>query len=395
MNVFAVAPIKARTEAARWADEELATLWTRGLLRHLEPLASPQGPCVEVGGKWFVNFSSNDYLSLANAPTVVAAAKAALDQFGVGSGASRLVVGDTESHRSLEKRLAGFLRSETALVFNGGYAANVGALSALCGPDDVIFSDALNHASIIDGCRLSRAQVCVYPHRDMGQLEALLASTPGRRRLVVTESVFSMDGNQAPLAELVEICGEHGAALMVDEAHAIGVLGPRGAGLCEELGLSDRVDLRVGTLGKSLGSFGAFVATSRPVRDLLIHHARSFVFSTALPASVCAAAEAAIELVEERALRAQLRWNMRRFAEGLQRLGLRASAESPIFPIVLGTPERAVEAAKGLRDRGILAKAIRPPTVPPGTSRLRLTVTAGHDDEHLASALRALEEVLK
>jgi 8-amino-7-oxononanoate synthase len=379
--------------ARAWAEEELALLTERGLLRSLEALASPQGAVVSIAGQRLVNFSSNDYLGLAAHPSVVAAARAALETWGMGSGASRVVVGDTEAHRALETRLRSFEDAEAVLLFNGGYPANLGLLPALVGAEDAVFSDALNHASLADGCRLSRASVQVYPHCDVGALASLLAATPARRKLVVTDSVFSMDGDLAPLERLVELCQRAGAALLVDEAHATGVFGLRGAGLSEALGLTRAVDVRMGTLGKALGCFGAYAATSAAVASLLVNRARSLVFSTALPAAVCAAAEAAVERVEhEPQLRERLWRNIRHFAAGLSALGHPAQPLSAIFPVVLGPPERALAAAAFLRARGLLVKPIRPPTVPAGTSRLRFALSAAHQVEHLEQALSALKE---
>ncbi|GEL71069.1 8-amino-7-oxononanoate synthase [Myxococcus virescens] len=380
--------------AAAWAREDLEALSERGLRRYLEPLDSPQGPVVRVGGETLVNFSSNDYLGLAASPTVRAAALVAVERYGVGTGASRLVVGDTAAHHRLETRLAAFERAEAVRLFNSGYAANTGIIPALVGPEDAVFSDALNHASLVDGCRLSRARVCVYPHADVEALSRALAETPARRKLVVTDTVFSMDGDVAPLREIVAACRAHGAALMVDEAHATGVLGARGAGLCDELGLEDAVDLRMGTLSKALGVMGAYVATSREVADLLVSRARPFVFSTALPAHLCGAAEAAVDAVEgDPDLRERLWRNIRRFADGLRGLGVRAEPRSAVFPIILGEPERALDAARRLREAGVLVKAIRPPTVPEGTSRLRFCLSASHTVGHVDLALEALRTV--
>ncbi|WP_163780970.1 8-amino-7-oxononanoate synthase [Myxococcus vastator] len=380
--------------AAAWAREDLEALSERGLRRYLEPLDSPQGPVVRVGGETLVNFSSNDYLGLAASPTVRAAALAAVERYGVGTGASRLVVGDTTAHHRLETRLAAFERAEAVRLFNSGYAANTGIIPALVGPEDAVFSDALNHASLVDGCRLSRARVHVYPHADVEALTRALAETPARRKLVVTDTVFSMDGDVAPLRDLVAACRAHGAALMVDEAHATGVLGARGAGLCDELGLEHEVDLRMGTLSKALGGMGAYVATSRAVADLLVSRARPFVFSTALPAHLCAAAEAAVDAVEgDPDLRERLWRNIRRFADGLRGLGVRAEPRSAVFPIILGEPERALDAARRLREAGVLVKAIRPPTVPEGTSRLRFCLSAAHTVGHVDLALEALRTV--
>ncbi|MEW5737835.1 MAG: 8-amino-7-oxononanoate synthase [Myxococcota bacterium] len=376
-----------------WAREELASLEAKGLRRHLEPLESPQGPRIRVGGREYVNFSSNDYLGLANDAQVKEAAREAVLRHGVGSGASRLIVGDTEAHQALERAVADFEETEAALLFNSGYAANVGVLSALVGPGDVVFSDALNHASLIDGCRLAKATVVVFPHRDVGALEALVATHPGRRRLVVTDAIFSMDGDRAPLLALSELCRREGLGLLVDEAHATGVLGARGAGLCEATGV--RPDVLMGTLSKGLGCVGAYVAGSAALRDLLFNKARSLVFSTALPPAMCAAAQAALRRVQEDlSLRAALWRNIHAFSSGLRALGLPAHEDSPIFSLVLGEPERALAASRSLREQGLLVKPIRPPTVPVGTSRLRVALSAGHRLEDVERLLAALSRLL-
>nr|WP_216623248.1 8-amino-7-oxononanoate synthase [Corallococcus exercitus] len=372
----------------------MEALSAKGLRRALEPLDSPQGAEVRVGDERLVNFSSNDYLGLAASPAVRAAVAAALERYGVGTGASRLVVGDMVPHQRLEARLARFERAEAVRLFNSGYAANTGILPALVGPGDAVFSDALNHASLVDGCRLSRARVVVYPHADVAALTRALEDTPARRKLVVTDSVFSMDGDVAPLREILAACEAHGAALMVDEAHATGVLGARGAGLCEALGVEDRVDLRMGTLSKALGGLGAYVATSRAVADLLVSRARPFVYSTALPAALCAGAECAVDLVEhDPAPRERLWGHIHRFTGGLRALGLPAEPRSAIFPVILGEPSRALDAAKRLRDAGLLVKAIRPPTVPDGTSRLRFCLSAAHTMGHIDLALEVLRRL--
>ncbi len=382
--------VRAAVEA--WASEELEAIERAGLLRHLEPLETPQGPVVDIGGRRYLNFSSNDYLGLAADVDVVAGARTTAMRHGFGAGASRLIVGDTTAHQHLERALASFFNAESALLFNSGYQANVGVLSTLAGAGDVIFSDELNHASIVDGCRLSRAKVVVYPHRDLSALQSLLAANPGRRQLVVTDAVFSMDGDRAPLRELERLARQAGAALIVDEAHAIGVLGPNGGGLCEQLQVQP--DLRIGTLGKALGGFGAFALCSAAVRRWLVNKARSLIFSTALPAAVCGAAEAALaRVVDAPQLRARLWRNIGLFAAGLQKLGLPAHQDSAIFSVVLGRPERALSASLALREKGILAKAIRPPTVPQGTSRLRFALSAAHTEEHVTKALEGLAEV--
>jgi 8-amino-7-oxononanoate synthase len=380
--------------AACWAEEELEQLSQDGLWRHLAPLQSRQGAVIQMAGEKLINFSSNDYLGLAGDPSLAEAAGEGLRQYGVGAGASRLLVGDSAAHHSLEEKIARWMNSESALLFNTGYAANSGILPALCRAGDAIFADELNHASLIDGCRLSRAAVAVYPHCDLAALDRLLRTTPARRRLVCTEAIFSMDGDRAPVAEMIDLCRRHGAALVVDEAHALGILGATGAGLCEELGLAAEVDVRVGTLGKALGAFGAFAAAAQTVVDLLVNRARTLIFSTALPPAICFAAGRAIERVDgEPELRSRLWRNIRQFCEGLLELGIPAQPRSAIFPILLGEPGRAVEAAEHLRKRGVLAKPIRPPTVPAGTSRLRFSLCASHQPEQIALALQALGEL--
>jgi 8-amino-7-oxononanoate synthase len=380
--------------ATSWAREDLAALESRGLLRTLEPLTARNGAEVVINGEErLINFSSNDYLGLSTDPLLVAQLEAAFREHLAGAGASRLITGDFSAHRALEKTAARFEGTEAALVFNSGYTANVGTLSALIGAGDVVFSDALNHASIVDGCRLSKAQVVVYPHRDVAKLAELLAANPGRRRLVVTDTVFSMDGDVAPLSQLNELCRSNGAALMVDEAHATGVLGATGAGLCELTNVG--ADLRMATLSKSAGCVGAYVACSAPVRELLYNRARSLVFSTALPPGLCGAAAWALGRIQkDGALREKLWANIRHFASGLERLGLPAHRDSAIFSVVLGAPEKAVAASKALRAKGLLVKAIRPPTVPPGTSRLRFALSAAHSTQQLDRALNALEELI-
>lgn len=377
--------------ADAWAREELAELGRRGLLRLLEPLGSPQGPVVRIGGQSLLSFSSNDYLGLAADPRIGRAFASGLERWGVGSGASRLVVGDTEAHRRLEARLAAFEGTDAALIFNGGYPANLGLVQALVGRGDLVVSDALNHASLVDGCRLSRAEVAVVEHGDVEAVRRQLARAGFRRRLVVTDAVFSMDGDSAPLEQLADVCTGAGAALLVDEAHATGVLGARGSGLCEATGVHP--DVRMGTLGKALGGFGAYAATTRAVADLLVNRARSVVFSTTLPPALCEAMVVAIDLLEhDPELRPRLWRNIRRFVDGLRTLGLAAEARSAIVPLILGTPERALRASAFLRERGLLVKPIRPPTVPEGTSRLRFALSAAHTEAHVDRALHALEE---
>ena len=382
--------------ALDWIDRELARLSDAGLRRALEPLGPRQGPVVEVRGRRLVNLCSNDYLGLAGDERVMkAAAEAALSE-GAGSGASRLVAGDLPIHGRLEGALAGLHQAEAALLFGSGYLANAGVPKVLVERDDAVFSDELNHASIIDGAILSRADFHRYRHGDAQELSSLLAKSTARRKLVITDAVFSMDGDAAPLADLADACQRHGAMLYVDEAHAVGVLGPTGAGLAEQLGLKHRVDVEMGTLGKALGAFGAYVAGEARLCELLLSRARTFVFTTALPPAACGAALCALEIVRtEPSRRERLHALIAHLKAGLLARGFDVSrVVSPIFPVVLGSEARALAAAAGLRERGFYVRAIRPPTVPRGTSRLRVALSAGHVPAQLDAFLTALDEVL-
>ena len=377
------------------ARAELEALRARGMLRALEPLRTPPGAEIELRpGERLINFSSNDYLGLAGDARIAQALALGAREWGAGAGASRLVCGDFVPGHELERELAEFAGSEAALLFPSGYAANCGILPAFAGPEDLVLSDALNHASIIDGCRLSRARVEVYPHADVRAVEQGLRAA-ARRKIVVTDAVFSMDGDRAPLPELAALCSAAGALLVVDEAHATGVIGPRGAGLAAELGVA--ADVRMATLSKAFGVAGAYVASARPVCDLLVNRARPLIFSTALPPALACAASASLRILagpegDER--RASLWSNVRRFAAGLRQMGFPAHEDSAIFPVVLGAPERALSAAARLRELGILAKPIRPPTVPAGTSRIRFALTAAHSAAHVDTALGALRDLL-
>lgn len=377
------------------ARAELDALRARGLLRSLEPLRTPPGTEIELRpGERLINFSSNDYLGLAGDSRIAEALALGARAWGAGAGASRLVCGDFLPEHDLERELAEFARSEAALLFPSGYAANCGILPAFAGPEDLVLSDALNHASIIDGCRLSRARVEVYPHADLDAARRGLRA-PARRKIVVTDAVFSMDGDRAPLRELAALCSEAGALLVVDEAHATGVIGPRGAGLAAELGMT--ADVRMATLSKAFGVAGAYVAAGRAVCDLLVNRARPLIFSTALPPALACAASRSLRILtgpegDER--RALLWSNIQRFAAGLRQMALPASEDSAIFPVVLGAPERALSAAARLREVGVFAKPIRPPTVPAGTSRIRFALTAAHSPAHVDAALAALRRIL-
>jgi glycine C-acetyltransferase/8-amino-7-oxononanoate synthase len=363
---------------------ELDGLREAGLYRQLRTSSSAQGPRVVVEGREFLNFSSNDYLGLANDPVLKRAAVAAVEQYGVGAGASRLVSGNLAPYDELERKLAAFKAKEAALVFGSGYAANVGTITALVGEGDVVILDKLDHASIIDGARQSGATVRVYPHRNLKKLEDLLRQgRDARRRLVVTETVFSMDGDVAPLAEIVALKEKYSAWLMIDEAHGTGVFGKHRRGLAEDVGVEDRVDVTLGTLSKAFGCAGGYVAGSQTLIDFLKNRARSLIYSTALPPSVVAAAGAAVDFVMSDAGRernAKLWENVRAMGAG-----------SPIHPVIVGDEREAMELARKLYEQGIFVPAIRYPTVPKGKARLRVTVTAAHttaDIERLQKAVR-------
>lgn len=385
----------------QFMENRLDALRREYLYRQLRITRDGAGAWLELEGHRVLNLSSNNYLGLATHPTLRQAACEAAEQFGCGSGSSRLIAGTSELHEHLEERLARFKHSESALLFNSGYTANVGVLSSCSTTGDLILSDELNHASIIDGCRLSRATSKVYPHNDVAALEALLVSAQKTghkgKTLVVTDSVFSMDGDIAPLAELADLCSFYNALLVVDEAHATGCIGPGGRGLLAELGITYEGTIAVCTLSKALGSFGAFVAAPRIVKEYLVNVARNFIFTTALPAPVIAASLTAIDIVEqEPSLATCLQENATFFRQGLQQLGFNTLTSSThIIPVLVGSPQKAVEMTEQLLRQGVFAIAIRPPTVPPGTSRIRTSVMATHSRSDLENALNAFERVGK
>jgi 8-amino-7-oxononanoate synthase len=371
------------------AQVELREIAALDRLRVPRVIDGAQGPVAIVDGREVINFASNDYLGLAGDPRLARAAAAALDHSGSGAGASRLIVGNHRQHVQLEDAVADWMRCTGVRLFNTGYAANVGVLTTLLRAGDVVFSDELNHASIIDGCRLSRAEIAIFPHRDTHALEAALRARPGRRRIVVSESLFSMDGDFADVEALAALCEGHGAAFVLDEAHAIGALGPEGRGLAAELGIAP--DVVVGTFGKALGGFGAFAATTRAVADLLWNRARPLVFSTGLPPAVAATSRAAIEIVrgadgEHR--RRTLAAHARRFRELVREAG--GAPTSAIAPLLVGGDRAVMAWTDTLLTQGLFVQGIRPPTVPPGTARLRVGLSAAHVGAHvdkLASSL--------
>lgn len=364
---------------ASWADAEARRIREAGRWRAPRDLdtAGPEGKLAPDGPP-VVSFASNDYLGLTQHPGVVAAARAALDRWGTGSGAARLVVGSRPVHSELEAELAAWKRSERAVLFPTGFAANLGVITTMGGPGTLVCSDELNHASIVDGCRLARGEVAVYRHADPDHVEHLLAGRGARRALVVTDSVFSMDGDLAPLEDLAERCARHDALLVLDDAHAVLEVGPD---------LDGVTVLRVGTLSKTLGSLGGFVAGPAPLADLVVNRARSYIFTTAPTPADTAAALAALRVVRSPEGEGLVH-RLRRHVDVL-----RPGHPSPIVPVVCGDEARALAAAAALLDRGLLVPAIRPPTVPPGTSRLRVTLSAAHTEEQVARLAAALDEL--
>jgi 8-amino-7-oxononanoate synthase len=378
-------------------EDRLAEIRNRGLYRRMRCVSGPQGPRVLLDGKPVLLMCSNNYLGLADHPRVREAAAEAAMRYGAGSGASRLVSGNMTIHRRLEDNLAGFKGSGACLLFGSGYLANAGVVSALAREGDVVFSDALNHASIVDGCRLARADTFVYGHLDADHLEWGLRQAEGRGSLIVTDGVFSMDGDVAPLTEIVELAHRYDARVMVDEAHGTGVLGPEGRGAVAAEGLDDEVDLIVGTLGKALGSYGAYVCCDQQMAKYLVNTARTLIFSTALPPPAVAAAMAALELLREQPRRVEkLRRNGAVLREALHESGLSVpGGDTPIVPLIVGDAADAVRASERALERGVFAQAIRPPTVPAGSSRLRLAVMASHTKSELREAAEVLTAAVR
>ena len=379
----------------------LAALREENLFRELRRVDSAQGPRIEIGGKTFLNFSSNDYLGLANHPALKEAAIKAVEKFGAGAGASRLICGSLKPFHELEAVLAAFKQTEAALTFSTGYAAAMGTITALVGKDDVIILDKLVHASIVDAAKLSGAKLRVFGHNDLNDLEEKLRwatenpgrQTPDARTLLVTESIFSMDGDAAPLREIVELKNKFGAWLMMDEAHATGIIGQHGRGLADELGVSRQIEIQMGTLGKALGASGGYICGSRALVDFLVNRARSFIFSTAPVPAAAAAATAGIITVQSAEGEAKRKALFARLKEFHFALRPPPSAlRSAIVPLILGDENKALAAATKLREQNIFVPAIRHPTVAHGAARLRITLTAAHSAEDVATLVNALEQ---
>ena len=377
--------------------DELKRIKESGLYRQMKYLQSPQQPYVKIAGKSYLMLSSNSYLGLCNDQRLKQAAMDAMEKYGVGSGGSRLTTGSYEVHKKLEDEIAAFKGAEAALLFNTGYMANVGAISSIAGKDWVIFSDRFNHASIIDGCRLSGAEIIIYEHCDASDLETKAHSHRGRRALVVTDGIFSVDGDIAPLPEIVQVAKKYNMLLMVDDAHATGVLGKNGGGTADYFGLQNEIDIQMGTFSKALASEGGFIAGNRGLIDYLANKARSFIFSTALAPATVAVSLRALEIVQaEPRLRQSLIANSAWFREKLREIGFEImDFPTPIISIVLGPPDLTVNFSNRLMGEKIFVSAIRPPTVPQGTSRLRINLMAIHTADDLAPVIDSMASIGK
>jgi glycine C-acetyltransferase len=385
-----------RRDPLAYLTTELTSLKTQGLYRKLRVLEDEQKPHTTFDHRLVVNLSSNNYLGLSTHPRLRERALEATRRFGVGTGSVRTIAGTMAIHMELERRLAEFKQTEAVVVFQSGFAANAGTVSAILGKDDIVVSDELNHASIIDGCRLSRATIKVFAHRDVDAARAVLKSLPANKRaLLITDGVFSMDGDLGPLPELCTLAEEYGCIMMVDDAHASGVFGRNGRGTIDHFGVHGRVDVQVGTLSKAIGVLGGYVAGSRDLVEFLHHRARPFLFSTSHPPAVAAACVAAIDvLLDEPAIIERLWDNTRFFKAGLAKLGFNTGvSESPITPVIVGDGALAMTLSDRLFEAGVFAQGIASPTVPPGKARVRTIVTATHTREELQFALDAFERV--
>lgn len=382
--------------ALDYLQDEIEQLQREGVFRYPRVLEGAQEPRTVFDGREVINLSSNNYLGLANHPALRKAAHDAIDRFGAGSASVRTIAGTMSQHTELERRLAAFKRTEAALIFQSGFTANSGTVSALLGREDVIISDELNHASIIDGSRLSRAQIKVFPHKDVAAMRRLLKESEGARRiLVITDGVFSMDGDIAPLPDIVEVAKQFGAIVMVDDAHASGVLGENGRGTVDHFSLHGQVDIQIGTLSKAIGVLGGYVAGSKLLIDYLIQRARPLLFSTSHPPAVTAACLAALDLLEtDNSLIERLWDNTRYFRDGLAALGFDVTgSETPIIPVIVGEGDRAMMLSDRLFEEGVFAQGIAFPTVPRGKARVRTIVTAAHTRDDLDEALVVFDKV--
>jgi glycine C-acetyltransferase len=382
----------------KFVDDELNKIKQEGLYRSLRCLEGHQGSRIGIDGKDCINLCSNNYLGLANNPRLRQAGIEAIQKYGVGAGASRLICGNFKLYQELENRLARFEKQEAALVFNSGYCANLGVITALVGHGDIVFSDKLNHASIVDAALLSRAEVKRYPHKDMEALKKFLAGSKNyKRKLIITDTVFSMDGDIAPLPEIVDLAKRFDAMVMVDEAHATGVFGENRTGLAEHFGLQEEIDVHMGTLSKAFGCLGGYITGKKGLIEYLINRSRPLIYTTALTPSVLASSIAAIDIVEKEGWMTKTLWANAGFLKrGLIDMGFDlVGSETQIMPILVGETEKAVEFSKGLLQEGVFIQAIRPPTVPKSQARLRLTAMATHKEQDLEKALETIKRIGK
>jgi glycine C-acetyltransferase len=385
-----------RTDPLHYLSDDLDSLKQQGLYRQLRVLSGAQGARATFDGRSVVNLSSNNYLGLTTHPRLAAKARDALERFGVGSGAVRTIAGTMEVHMELERRLAAFKNTEAVVVFQSGFTANAGTVAAILGKDDIVISDELNHASIIDGCRLSRASIKVFPHKDVSAARAILGDLPAsQRKLLITDGVFSMDGDLGPLPALCDLAEEFACIMMVDDAHASGVFGREGRGTIDHFGMHGRVDVQVGTLSKALGALGGYVAGSRTLIEFLYHRARPFLFSTSHPPSVAATCLAALDVLESEPQLIERLWqNTRYFKAGLRALGFDTGmSESPITPVMVGDGARAMALSDRLFAEGVFAMGIAYPTVARDGARVRTIVTATHTTDELQYALDVFGKV--
>ncbi len=381
------------TDSLSWIEQELKEIKNKDLFRILTELESAQSPEITIDGEKYILLSSNSYLGLTVEPKVIKAAIAAIEKYGTGSGGSRLVSGSTDLHRQLEQRIAKFKKTESAILFSTGYLANVGTISTLIGKDDIVYSDELNHASIIDGCRLSKPKIRIYKHLDTEHLKDLLEKDVNNKckKLIVTDTVFSMDGDLAPLPEIADLADKSGCMFMIDEAHSTGVLGKRGSGGTEYFGIEDRVPIVMGTLSKAVGSLGGYIAGSQKLIDFIRNRVRSYIFDTSLPASSLAASLAAIDIIEFEPGRREYLWKLiNKFKKGLEEIGLTIlPSHSAVIPVLIGEAQSTLGFAKSLRENGIYTPAVRPPSVPEGMCRIRATLMAKHSEKQIEKALEA------
>lgn len=379
---------------SQFFEDEISLLKSKKLYRSLKTIDSTNGIEFFIDSKKYISFSSNNYLGLSNHPLVKSESIKALEKYGIGTGASRLISGNFRIHELLEEKIASFKKKPASIVFSTGYMANIGTISSIVDNEDVVIIDRFNHASIIDGCRLSSAKLFVYKHNDMNSLSDILKRcSKFKKKLIVTDTVFSMDGDVAPLKKIVKLSLKYDCILMIDEAHALGVFGKNGRGVAEFLNVEDKIDISMGTLSKAVGCLGAYIAGNLNLIDYLRNKARSFIYTTSLPSGIIAGCLASLDIIiKEPELRKRLWGNVKYVRDGIKNLGLNTlNSTSQIIPIIIGDEEKTIKISKTLFDRGLFIVAIRPPTIPKGTSRLRISISSAHTKEHLDKLLETLK----